>query len=85
MKKITQEEILQILKSVLDDSDIEVNSLDTAVRLDDQEIDSLDMMNIIFQIQDDFNVEISEESLEEGKWLTIDKIVKNLNVMLEAS
>ncbi len=82
MKRVTRKVITEFIEKVLEDSDVEVSLLDPAGMLDAQGVDSLDMMNIIFQIQDDYSIEISEDSLEEGKWLTIDKIVESLNEML---
>lgn len=83
MEKVVHDDIIKIFETVLENEDIDVRSLKTDVGLDEQGIDSLDRMNIIFQIQDDFQIEISEESLEEGEWMTIDKIVINLNKLLQ--
>ena len=82
MKQVTKEEIIQIIKTILKDGDLYGKTLDESVGLDDQGIDSLDMMNIIFQIQDDYQVEISDESVGIGEWSSIDKIIHNLDRML---
>jgi len=83
MKSVKKEDIVKILEYALADSEIIVSELDFSIGLDTQGVDSLDRMNIIFQIQDDYGVQISEESLEADEWLTIDKIVESLNKLLK--
>ena len=78
MEQVTIAEILNIITKVIDD-DIKLDEIDCAVKLDDQGLDSLDMMNIFFEIQDVYGVEISEEAIENNEWITVDKILKNLN------
>lgn len=81
MKQVIKEDIIQIFKKL--DLDIkEPESIDASVPLQDQGIDSLDMMNLYFELEDQFAVKISDETLEDKDWSTIDTIVKNVNEML---
>jgi len=81
MKQVVKEDIIQIIKKL--DLDIkEPDAIDASISLQDQGIDSLDMMNLYFELEDKFAVKISDETLEDKDWSTIDTIVKNVNEML---
>jgi acyl carrier protein len=81
MKQAKKEDIIQIIKKL--DLDIkEPDAIDASMPLQDQGIDSLDMMNIYFELEDKFGIKISDETLEDKDWSTIEAIVKNVNEML---
>jgi len=81
MRQIKKEDIIQIIKNL--DLDIEKpDAIDALMPLQDQGIDSLDMMNIYFELEDQFKLKISDEMLEDKDWSTIDTIVKNVNALL---
>ena len=80
MKQVTKEDIINIIKNMdLDIDDIE--NIETSIPLPDQGFDSLDMMNIYFELEETFSIKISEEALETQNWFTIDSIVQNINML----
>ena len=62
--------------------DIEKEKIDYKESLTDQGADSLDMISIIFAFQEKYGVEITDESIAAGEWLSIEKMVTNLDKVL---
>ena len=81
MTKVTHEDVIAIIKGT--DVKLDWEELDFEESLADQGADSLDMINIIFAFQEKYSVEITDESISDGEWLTLDKIVINLNKSME--
>jgi len=80
MRIVTREDVVNIAQSVA--TEVDWKNIDYKENLSDQGVDSLDMINIIFAFQETYDVAISDESISQGKWLTIDGIMENLNKML---
>ena len=81
MKQIIKEDIIAIIKK-LDLDIMEPDAIDASIPLQEQGIDSLDMMNIYFELEDQFKIKINDEMLEDKDWSTIDTIIKNVNALL---
>jgi acyl carrier protein len=82
LKQVTKEDIINIIKNLdLDIDDIE--KIDTSIPLAEQGFDSLDMMNIYFDLEENFSIKISEEALETQNWFIVDSIVQNINMLIE--
>jgi len=81
MTKVTHEDVIAIIKET--DVKLDWEKLDPKESLADQGADSLDMISIVFAFQEKYAVEITDESISDGEWLTLDKIVINLNKPLE--
>lgn len=81
MSKVTHEDVIAIIKGTGVRLDWE--KLDPKESLADQGADSLDMINIIFAIQEKYGIEITDESISDGEWLSIEKMVMNLNKSLQ--
>jgi len=81
MKKASRKDIFDIIESVGSIS-IDVSDIAPDQDLNAQGIDSVDMMSILFEIEDRFSITIDEESLQDQRWLTIDEIVENTNRLL---
>jgi len=81
MLKVTHEDVIAIIKGI--GARLDWDKLDPKESLTDQGADSLDMINIIFAYQEKYDIEITDESISNGEWLTIDKTVSNLNKFLE--
>ena len=81
MTKVTREDVIAITKGTGVKLDWE--KLDHKESLADQGADSLDMINIIFAFQEKYGVEVTDESISAGEWLTIDKMVSSLNIALQ--
>lgn len=81
MTKVTHEDVIAIIKGT--GAQVDWEKLDPKESLAEQGADSLDMISIIFAIQEKYGVEITDESISEGEWLTIDKTAINLNKALQ--
>ena len=80
MEKVVPEDVVKIIKHVV--TDVDLTNLDIKEALSDQEVDSLDLMNIIFSIQEKYGVEISDESISRGEWRSVEIMVNSLNESL---
>lgn len=80
MEKIVSEDIVKIVKNVV--TDVDLTNLDIKENLSDQDVDSLDLMNIIFSFQENYGVEISDESISRGEWRSVEIMVDSLNKII---
>ena len=80
MEHVRKEDIIRVLKGMNIDADVE--ALDPSVDLESQGVDSLDIMNVLFELEEAFSIKITDDSIDNGEWLTIDKIVKNINELV---
>lgn len=81
MINVTHEDVIAVIKGT--GVKLDWGKLDHKESLVDQGADSLDMVNIIFGLQEKYGIEITDESISDGEWLTLDKMVINLNKPLE--
>lgn len=81
MNTVHKDDIIRIIKD--SNIDIDVDQIDPNKSLTEQGADSLDMINILFGIEEMHDIKIPEESIERGEWMSIDKIVVNLNRLLQ--
>ncbi len=81
MAKVTHEDVVAIIKGTSVKLDWE--KLNPKESLADQGADSLDMISIIFAFQEKYGIEITDESISDGEWLSIEKMVMNLNKSLQ--
>jgi len=77
MSKITPEKVIEIIQEVGVHADLD--NLDFNMDLTLQGFDSLDMMNIYLNLEELYSVKIDDDSIQEEKWSTINKIVANIN------
>lgn len=77
---VTRERVVAVMNSAGLDSDI--STLDPAVSLSKQGVDSLDMINGLLAIQEEFNIKISDADMSSGAWSSVDSIVASLNSRL---
>jgi acyl carrier protein len=80
MQYVTKEKLIEVLKGVNMDAD--PGALDPSTDLRSQGVDSLDMMNMLFALEEAFSIEISDDSITDGEWLTIEDMVKNVNKLI---
>ena len=80
MPKIAKEDVIDIIKHT--EVKLDWKHLNTEDSLVEQGADSLDMISIIFAIQEKFGVQITDESIADGEWITVEKMVDNLNFFL---
>ena len=81
MAKVAHEDVVAIIKGTGVKLDWE--KLNPNESLADQGADSLDMISIIFAFQEKYGIEITDESISDGEWLSIEKMVINLNKYLQ--
>jgi acyl carrier protein len=81
MSKVTHEDVIAIIKET--GMNVDWEKLDSKESLAEQGADSLDMISIIFAIQEKYDIEITDESISNGGWLSIDKMIMNLNKSLQ--
>ena len=81
MSSVKHDEIVRVIKKT--DVKLDWEKINPKESLSEQGADSLDMINIIFAIQEKYGIEITDESISDGEWLTLDKMVINLNKPLE--
>ena len=81
MRKVTNTEVVDVIKGTGVKLDWE--NLDSTLNLTEQGADSLDMISILFASQEKYDVEVTDESIADGEWLTIDKMVSNLSKTLQ--
>ena len=81
MANITHEDVMAIIK--VTGVKLDGEKIDPKESFSEQGADSLDMINIIFAIQEKYGIEITDEAIADGEWLTLDKMVINLNKPLE--
>ena len=74
-------EILSIIRE--NTTSIHVNKLDFTERLREQGIDSLDMISILFAIEESYQIKIPEEDLEFEKLVTIGGMLDYINARLK--
>ena len=70
-----------VIESLKDLDCVDTSSLKMDIDFGDQGMDSLDLIQIIFAIQEAFDVEISDEELGDKKWNSVQKIVMQLNIL----
>ena len=80
MQKVNKKDVLKVLDGL--NLDVKPDNIDPSKSLADQGVDSLDLANILFGLQDAFSIEITDDSIANGDWLTINNIVININNIL---
>lgn len=80
MANVTREQVVSIMNSAGLDADI--STLDPALPLGKQGVDSLDMINALLAVQEEFNIKISDADMSSGAWGSVDTIVASLNARL---
>jgi len=80
MNMVNRDDVIKLIKD--SNIDIDVDNVDPTKSLTEQGADSLDMINILFGIEEIHHIKIPEESIEQGNWMSIDNMVANLNKLL---
>ena len=70
-----------VIESLKDLDCVDTSSLKMDIDFGDQGMDSLDLIQIIFAIQEAFDVEISDEEIGDKDWNSVQKIVMKLNIL----
>lgn len=78
LQAVTAEEVVEAIKGI---GEVDVSKLVHDKDLIEQGYDSLDLIDILFTLQENFNFEVSEDSIAENEWSSIDKIVTQINAI----
>lgn len=81
MSKIISEDIVTVIKGLEWNIDADKLLFDKDLYL--QNVDSLDLMSLLFALEEKYNIEIGDESLEQKEWSSIDKIANQINSIIE--
>ena len=73
----TSRDILEIM--LQNEIRIDIEELDPSESLSEQGLDSLDLVTILFTIEEKFYIKIPEEDINEGKLSSINSIVSYIN------
>lgn len=73
------EQILEIIRKHMPEGDKPVTA---ATPLDDLAIESLDLVEIIFEIEDTFDIEIPYNANDEGEFTTVGQIVDRVKAIM---
>ena len=73
----TSRDILDIM--LQNEIRIDIEELDFSESLSEQGLDSLDLVTILFTIEEKFHIKIPEEDINEGKLSSINSIVSYIN------
>lgn len=84
MKQITKEDLFKVVQESSLNFNVDISVLDPDELLTKQGLDSLDMASLLFELESVYNFTVSDESIAEGSWKTINKIVATLNAVLAA-
>ena len=73
-----QEQVLSIVENV---TKINREQIDMEKDFVAQGVDSLDMFDILFKLQEEFEIQISEESIANNEWTSVKKIISKMEEM----
>lgn len=82
MKTITREDIFNVVKEAELNLSEDISKMDPDELFLSQGLDSLDMASLLFALEDKFAVKISDESITNGDWRTLTKMVNSLNWLI---
>ena len=74
---VTPDDVLDIFRE--NQIKIDIDKLDHSDPLPDQGLDSLDIITVLFAIEERYNIKIPEKDIDQGKLSSIHSIVKYLN------
>jgi acyl carrier protein len=81
MQQVTRDDIANIVRQ--QKIRLDWDNFDFETNLTEQGADSLDMIGILFAIQEKYNIKISDESIANGRWLSVAKMVDQINATLQ--
>lgn len=79
MEKVTMNDLMAKLEDIASTVSVDVTKLKPDQPLNKQGLDSMDIVNILFEIEDAFGVTIPDEAFRSGKISNLDKILESIN------
>jgi acyl carrier protein len=82
MKVITKEDIFKMVEESELNFNEDISLMDPDELFTKQGLDSLDMANFLFELENYYNISISDESIANGDWKTLNKMLASLNKLV---
>jgi len=82
MQKVTHDDIAEIVRQ--QKIRLDWDNFDIKTNLTDLGADSLDIIGILFAIQEKYQIKIADESIAAGNWRSIAQMVDQINAILQA-
>lgn len=79
MENVTMQELMEALKEISSSVSVDVTKLKPDQPLNNQGMDSMDIVNILFEIEDRFHITIPDEAFRSGKLSTLNQILDSIN------
>lgn len=81
--KFTIDDIIKIVESEDLLLEVDFKALNPDELLTSQGVDSLDVASILFGIENHYHIKIDNESVANGEWKTINKILANMDKLIK--
>lgn len=81
--KYTVDDILQVIKSEDLMMEVDLREINPDELLTSQGVDSLDVASILFGIENYYGVKIHNETVANGEWTTINKILSSMEKLIK--
>lgn len=81
--KYSIEDILKVIESEDLLLEVDLRTLNPNELLAYQGVDSLDLASILFSIENYYGIKISNETVANGEWTTINKILSNMEKLIK--
>lgn len=81
--KYSVDDILKVIESEDLLLEVDLKTLDHDELLTSQGVDSLDVASILFGIENYYGVKISNETVANGEWTTINKILTSMEKLIK--
>lgn len=75
---IRAKDILEIMRK--NDIKVDIEHLNHKIPLNDQDLDSLDLITILFAIEELYQLKITEEEIDQGMFDSINAMVDYINI-----
>lgn len=75
---ISAKDILEVMRK--NDIKVDIEHLNYKIPLKDQDLDSLDLITILFAIEELYQLKITEEEIDEGMFDSINAMVDYINI-----
>lgn len=80
MGQITVQDVLQIIRNL--DLDIDADGIDPKADLTAQGVDSLDLANLLFGIEEQYSINFPDDLSEDGEPLTLERLIEHANGLI---
>lgn len=83
MRLITKEDIFEMVHKSSLDLNVNIETIDPDMEFMQQGLDSLDLANLLFAIESEFEVDLSDVLAGDSEWKTLNSLVDIINKLLQ--